>query len=308
MSANISTPGGAKRSGAVLLPFMKRLDHRVGLGPLVFDSPHSGTAYPDDFLHSCERHALRRAEDTHVEQIFDFAAQLDATLIAARFPRSYIDVNRAPDDIDVALLAEPWPEPVAPSAKVKLGKGLVWRTLDDGTPIYDHLLAVADVQQRIHTCWRPYHQAVKGAIADAVHRHGRAIHINCHSMPSVADAFSTDFPGQTHADFVLGDRDHTTAARELTQWLADYLRQRGHSVSINHPYKGVELVRAHGKPSAGVHSVQFEINKRLYMDEQSLELHGGYPPLKAMLHDMFAALVQEPSWAPARHTQRPAIL
>ncbi len=271
-------------------PLMRRYDHSVGTGPLVLDSPHSGTAYPDDFAHACDRLALRKVEDTHVERIFEFAHELNATLIAARFPRSYIDVNRARDDIDVELLDAPWPEPVQPSAKVRLGKGLVWRTLDDGTPIYDRALSVQDVQRRIHSCWHPYHQALQDAVMGARRRHERVIHINCHSMPAVAAAFSTDFPGEAHADFVLGDRDHSTAAPELTQWMANFLRARGHSVSINHPYKGVELVRRNGNPAQGVHSVQFEINKRLYMNEDTLALHEGFAPLQAMLRDMLEQL------------------
>jgi N-formylglutamate deformylase len=271
-------------------PLMRRYDHSVGTGPLVLDSPHSGTAYPDDFHHVCDRHALRKVEDTHVEQLFDFAPELNATLIAARFPRSYIDVNRARDDIDVSLLDGPWPEPVQPSAKVRLGKGLVWRTLDDGTPIYDQRLRVQDVQRRITTCWHPYHRALQDAVAAAQRRHGYAIHINCHSMPAVAAKFSTDFPGEAHADFVLGDRDHSTAAPGLTAWMQDHLNARGYSVSINHPYKGVELVRRTGNPAAGCHSVQFEINKRLYMNEDTLQPHAGFEPLKKMLRQMFSEL------------------
>jgi N-formylglutamate deformylase len=274
---------------------MRRHDHTVGTGPLVLDSPHSGTAYPEDFSHACERQALRKVEDTHVERLFEFAPALDATLIAARFPRSYIDVNRAHDDIDVELLDAPWPEPVAPSAKVRLGKGLVWRTLDDGTPIYDKPLAVAEVQRRIGSCWHPYHHAVSEAVQAALQTHGYALHINCHSMPSVAAAYSTDFPGQTHDDFVLGDRDHSTAAPALTLWLAQYLRQRGYSVSINHPYKGVELVRRNGKPAQACHSIQFEINKRLYMDEDSLALHAGFAPLQTMLQEMLPLLLKQAS-------------
>jgi N-formylglutamate deformylase len=275
---------------ATLPPFMKRYDHSAGTGTLVLDSPHSGTAYPDDFAHVCDRHALRKVEDTHVERIFEFAQELNATLIAARFPRSYIDVNRASDDIDIDLLDAPWPGPVQPSAKVRLGKGLVWRTLDDGTPIYDRSLSVPELQRRISSCWYPYHDALSDAVMAAVRRHGYAIHINCHSMPAVAGAFSTDYPGEAHADFVLGDRDHTTAAPELTAWMSDYLKHRGYSVSINHPYKGVELVRRNGNPKAGCHSVQFEINKRLYMNEDTLDLHDGFAPLQSMLREMFSLL------------------
>ncbi len=269
---------------------MKTTDQSLGTGPVVLDSPHSGTDYPQDFAHACDRRSLRRAEDTHVERIFEFARELDTTLIAARFPRSYIDANRARDDIDKALLCEPWPTPLRPSAKVRLGKGLVWRTLDDGTPIYDSALSVRELQHRINNCWEPYHRALDTAVAAALQRHGHVIHINCHSMPSVAQAYSTEFPGVTHPDFVLGDRDHTSAAPALTEWIAHYLRDLGYSVGVNHPYKGVELVRRHGRPAEGRHSIQFEINKRLYMDEDTLALHDGFGRLQRVLREMLVEL------------------
>lgn len=269
---------------------MTAFDQALRDGPLVLDSPHSGTDYPADFLHACPRQALRRAEDTHVERLFDFAPGLGASLLAARFPRSYIDANRAADDIDAELLSAPWPGPIRPSAKVRLGKGLVWRTLDDGTPIYARLLPVAELRSRIRSCWAPYHRAVHGAVQAARESHATVLHLNCHSMPAVSSAYSTDFPGLAHADFVLGDRDGSSAAPALTAWIAEHLRGQGFSVSVNHPYKGVELVRLHGQPRVGQHSIQLEVNKRLYMDEDSLAVHAGFASLQAVLHDLLLGL------------------
>ena len=186
-----------------------------GTTALVLDSPHSGVTYPDDFRHACDPQALRQAEDTHVEKLYDFAPGLGTAWVEAFFPRSYLDVNRNTTEIDVSLFDEPWPDPLETDpkalAKVRLGKGLVWRITDEGVPIYDRRLTVQEVRSRIDRCWRPYHEAVGAAIEAAHARHGYSIHLNCHSMPAVAAVHSTDFPGLVHADFVIGDRDGTSA-------------------------------------------------------------------------------------------------
>jgi N-formylglutamate deformylase len=264
----------------------------LGASALVLDSPHSGTAYPDDFGHSCSQRALRGAEDTYVEELWGFAVDLGASLVQARFPRSYVDVNRAVDEIDETLLDASWPGPVSGGAKVRLGKGLVWRMLDDGTPIYDRKLTVAEVQSRIDRCWFPYHQALDQAVQAARKQHGFVIHIDCHSMPAVAQAYSTDHPWLVHADFVLGDRDGSSADPRLTHWIERFLNSRGYTVSVNHPYKGVEIVRKHGKPVEHQHSIQLEINKRLYMDEVTLERNTGFVPLQNTLRELTQALLR----------------
>lgn len=263
----------------------------AGTTPLVLDSPHSGTWYPDDFGHVCEPSRLRKAEDTHVDHLYDFAPAMGVAWVEAHFPRSYLDVNRSLEEIDPEMIEGRWPGPCAGGAKVRLGKGLIWRCTDEGEPLYARRLPVAEVQQRIERCWHPYHVAVQQAIDAAHARHGYSLHINCHSMPAVAAANATEFPGLQHADFVVGDRDGTTASPALTQWLARWLGDTGHTVSVNHPYKGVELVRRHGRPAAHRHSLQLEINRRLYMDEDSLAMHDGAPRLKALLQRMVAALL-----------------
>lgn len=248
----------------------------AGRTPLVFDSPHSGTRYPEDFAYSCDFALLRTAEDTHVEKLYDFAPGLGIAWIEALFPRSYLDANRSDEEIDVDMLDGAWTGQVATDpgvlAKVRLGKGLIWRCTDDGVPLYEGPLAVDHVAQRIEQCWRPYHQAVAAAIEAAHARHGYSIHLNCHSMPSVAASHATEHPGLAHADFVVGDRDGTTADPRLTAQLADVLRRRGYRVEVNFPYKGVELVRRYGDPARHRHGIQLEVNRKLYMDERTFDL------------------------------------
>jgi N-formylglutamate deformylase len=266
-----------------------------GSTPLVLDSPHSGVHYPADFAHACDPQALRQAEDTHVEKLYDFAPALGVAWIEALFPRSYLDANRDTTEIDVELFGEPWPDPVATDpavlAKVRLGKGLVWRFTDDGRPLYDRLLGVAEVRARIAHCWRPYHAAVAAAIAAAHARHGYSIHLNCHSMPAVAGSHATEFPGMVHADFVIGDRDGSTAAPALSLAVCRFLRGLGYSVDYNHPYKGVELVRRYGDPAHDRHSIQVEINRRLYMDERTLEMTPGFEGLRRHLRALVEMLL-----------------
>jgi N-formylglutamate deformylase len=266
-----------------------------GSGPLVLDSPHSGVAYPADFGHACDLAVLRQAEDTHVEKLYDFAPALGVAWIEALFPRSYIDVNRNTTEVDVTLIDDAWADAVetSPAAlnKVRLGKGLIWRMTDDGVPIYQRKLSAHEVRARIDNCWRPYHAAVARAIDDAHARHGYSMHLNCHSMPSVAASYATDFPGLVHADFVVGDRDGSTAAPALSQYVCELLRGFGYDVSYNHPYKGVELVRRYGDPARDRHSIQVEVNRKLYMDEATLQPNAGFATLRGHLRQLVERLL-----------------
>jgi N-formylglutamate deformylase len=262
----------------------------AGTTALVLDSPHSGVEYPEDFRHACDPQVLRQAEDTHVEKLYDFAPGLGVAWIEALFPRSYLDANRNTTEVDVSLFDEPWTDPVesdpALLAKVRLGKGLVWRCTDDGVPIYERRLTAQEVRSRIEQCWHPYHAAVAEAITAAHARHGYSIHINCHSMPAVGASHATEFPGLVHADFVVGDRDGTSASPALSRMICRHFESLGYDVSYNHPYKGVELVRRYGDPAQHRHSIQLEINRRLYMDERTLELTDGFSRLRQDLRSL----------------------
>jgi N-formylglutamate deformylase len=268
----------------------------TGSSALVLDSPHSGTSYPADFRFACDLAELRTAEDTHVEKLYDFAPQRGVHWVEANFPRSYLDANRNTTEIDLTLFEAPWKGPVetdpAILSKVRLGKGLIWRTTDDGLPIYKRKLTVDEAQARIDNCWKPYHAAVAQAIDEAYRQHGYSIHINCHSMPAVASRSATEYPGEKHADFVVGDRSGTTASRGLSQLICQQLSSLGYNVAYNHPYKGVELVRRYSDPGRHRHSIQLEINRGLYMNERTLELTEGYAPLKASLQQLVDKLLQ----------------
>ncbi|MEP6941640.1 MAG: N-formylglutamate amidohydrolase [Betaproteobacteria bacterium] len=256
---------------------------------LVLDSPHSGTEYPDDFEHAPPRLLVRQAEDTHVAELYAAAPVVGATLIEALFPRAYIDPNRHESDIDPALLDASWPGPVTLSRKTEQGIGLVWRLSHGGAPMYARKLTVAEVQGRITRCYAPYHRAL-AEVLDLRHRQFGAVwHINCHSMPAVGDVMADD-PGRARAEFVLGDRDQTTCAPAFTRFVADALSRMGYAVAINDPYKGVELVRRHGRPGEGRHSLQIEINRRLYMNEMTLEKHAGFGALQANLTRLLGEL------------------
>ena len=257
--------------------------------PLVFDSPHSGTTYPKDFDHAPARSLVRQAEDTHVATLWRAAPSFGATLLEARFPRAYIDPNRGLADIDPELLADAWPFPIAPTRKTLQGIGLVWRMAGDGVPMYARKLSSAEVITRIDHYWRPYHAELDALLDAHVHRFGAVWHINCHSMPAVGDARSDD-PGRERADFVLGDRDGSTCESAFTQFVADTLRRLGYSVAINDPYKGVEIVRKHGRPAEHRHSLQLEIKRTLYMDEQTFEPHAGFLRLEADLTRLTATI------------------
>lgn len=256
--------------------------------PIVVDSPHSGTAYPADFGSVLTGLALRQGEDTWVHELWGSAPAHGATLLAAEFPRAYIDPNRSLGDIDPALLAEPWPEPVAPSRKTELGIGLVWRLMD-GKPIYDRRLPVAEVQGRIDRCWRPYHQALADALAAAA-RQPQRWHLNVHSMPDESYR-KLGLPEKPLADFVLGNLDDSTCDEATMAVVEGALRSAGYSVARNDPFKGVEIIRASGQPQRGWHSLQIEVKRSLYMDRQ-LNKHAGFDRLQKAIDATLAALAE----------------
>ncbi|MBK6336774.1 MAG: N-formylglutamate amidohydrolase [Betaproteobacteria bacterium] len=265
--------------------------HRPAAGalPLVLDSPHSGEFYPDDFDHAPPREIVRQAEDTHVARLYGCAPALGATLLEANFPRAYVDANRSLADIDPELLADDWGEPLAPGRKTAQGIGLVWRLARNGAPMYRRRLAAAEIRERIERWYRPYHAALDAELNLRHREFGSVWHLDCHSMPAVGDERADD-PGRERADFVLGDRDGTTCAPAFTAFVAATLADLGYRVAINDPYKGVEIVRRHGRPAERRHSLQVEVKRTLYMDEASLLPNAGYARLEADLARLLAAL------------------
>ena len=250
--------------------------------PLVCDSPHSGTAYPGDFRFAVDLADLRRCEDTHVEALWADVPAVGGTLIHARFPRSYIDANRDCNDIDAAMLSEPWPDEVRPSAPcVNLGNGLVFSKTTTFKEIYDRRLPVAEVQRRIETCWQPYRRALRDAVQHATTTFGRAWHLNLHSMPSNAYERLGRSSNVPLADVVLGDLHGRSCSPGFTSCVAGAFRSLGYSVAINDPYAGQDLVREHGRAGGGCDSLQIEINRKLYLDEDTREPLAGFARVRA---------------------------
>ncbi len=255
--------------------------------PLVCDSPHSGIEYPDDFGHAVDPQGLRHAEDTHVHDLWAGAVQAGAVLLHAHFPRSYIDPNRAGDDMDPDQIDGIFPGPLNPTVKSRLGIGLCWtREPPGGGPLYDRKLTAAEVAYRLDRYHQPYQKQLRGLLDAARARWGAVWHVNCHSMQEVASAMSTQDRGTPRPDFVLGDRDGTACDPVFTEAVRSFLAARGYSVAVNDPYKGMELIRANGAPAEGRHSMQIEVNRKLYMDEATRLPNDGYPALQQTFSDL----------------------
>lgn len=251
--------------------------------PVVLDSPHSGAQRPPDFGCLLSDEDLRDAQDAHIDTLYLPATELGIPLLAAQYPRTYIDANRHEGDVDLELLDAPWPGLYQPSGKARLGKALAWRTLDDGRPLYAAPLSVPAMQWRITHYHRPYHAALKRLLDAAHERFGCVYHINCHSMNPVSGLMGEGGQGAVRADFVLGDRDGSTCSPAFTAFVQQALAAHGYDVAINQPYKGVELVRAYADPARGRHSLQLEINKRIYMDMASGQPTAHFPVLQQRL-------------------------
>jgi len=257
------------------------------LAPVVVDSPHSGRDYPADFRHAAPLDLLRRAEDAFVDELIADAPAQGVPLLHALFPRSYIDPNRHEADIDESLLAEPWPHGARPTRRSERGLGLLRRLLSPSTPIYDRPLAVAEVERRLAEFYRPYHAALQSLLDGAHARFGAVWHVNFHSMK----AMGRGRHAHPRADFVLGDLDGAACAGDFTRSVSAALSAMGYSVRLNDPFKGAELVQRYSEPRAGRHSLQIEINRRLYLDDARIAKTSDFPRLRADMRRLIAAIV-----------------
>lgn len=269
-------------ANVVSLPGVHRTVTAAKELPLVFDSPHSGDTEAVDFGSALPTAVLRRAEDSYVDALFADVAEHGATLIAAAFPRAFIDVNRAPDDIDPDLLDGDWPEPVNPSIRSERGIGLIRRLIGPGDVIYERPLSVADVLSRLDDHYRPYHAHLHDTLAGLRRRYGKVFHLNCHSMKSVGNATTPD--GATpRVDIVIGDLHGRSCRPEFTRFVVAAFSSRGYSVALNDPYAGAHILERYGDPEGGTHSLQVEINRALYMNEETRGRHDGFERLRADL-------------------------
>ena len=257
---------------------------------VLYDSPHSGRYFPPEIATAATPLQLRWAEDAYLDELLSPSVELGVPLLCANWARAYLDLNRELTDIDTALLDAPWPGEVRPTDKTRRGLGLIRRFVVPGVAIYAAPLRVDDVTSRIDRLHVPYHAQLDALIDETRRAHGGVWHVNWHSMKAVGNAMTPDGAGAARADFVVSDGDGTTAESRFTETVAEQLRALGYSVSINDPYKGGAIVNRCGRPSAGVHSIQIEINRRLYLDEARVEPAAGFDGLHRDLRTFTAAL------------------
>lgn len=261
------------------------------VGRLVFASPHSGDHRPDDMgsIAGLSPLTLRSAEDVAVDRLVAVGADHGVPVLSARVSRAYLDLNRAPGELDPVLIED---TPVAePTGKVAAGFGVVPRRAGDGAALYDRRLSLAEAQGRIERVHGPYHAALADLMQASRHRHGSAVLIDWHSMPSRAAGVPTR--GQRSVDIILGDR-HGAACRSITSRRARALFEaQGWRVGLNAPYAGGYATQHWGRPGAGFEALQVEINRALYLDERTLEPSGDYEMFKAALAAVIAGLAAD---------------
>lgn len=262
--------------------------------PLVFASPHSGRDYADDFLASTrlDATAIRRSEDAFVDELFAAAPAFGAPLLAARFPRAWCDANREPWELDPGMFDTPLPSWVnSASPRVGAGLGTIARVVATGEAIYRHRLSFWEAEQRVRTCWEPYHAALAGLIAATREQFGLCLLVDCHSMPA-HPAQANDPP-----DFVLGDVHGTACAPKVTRVVEAGLQELGYRVRRNDPYAGGYITRHYGRPREGIHVIQMEIARPLYMDEQHILRSPNFGHLQAGLSLLIERLAAQ-DWKP----------
>jgi N-formylglutamate amidohydrolase len=261
--------------------------------PVVLCSPHSGRVYPKAFLEASrlDAHTLRKSEDCFVDELFAPVVRLGAPLIAARFPRAYLDVNREPYELDPELFSGRLPDFAnTQSARVVGGLGTIARIVADTEEIYRDRLPVGVAFERIERLYRPFHSALADLLETTRKRFGIAVLVDCHSMPSA----SMGQPPGGRPHFVLGDRFGASCDARLTRFIRDILQGAGYDVQVNRPYAGGFITEHYGNPGHGVQSLQLEINRALYLDEATFTKNKEFPKLARTLSDMaakvFAAL------------------
>lgn len=234
--------------------------------PVIFSSPHSGREYPPSLLSrsALDQHSIRSSEDAFVDRLFAHAPLAGAPLIVARAPRAYIDLNRASDELDPALIDGVMRAPHNP--RVNSGLGVIPRVVANGRAIYRGKLGLREAQMRIDRLWHPYHDALRALIEESHAQFGQAVLVDCHSMPH--EAIETHArPGQPRPEVVLGDRFGAAAGRDVIEAVEAAFAEAGLRVARNAPFAGAYIAQAYGRPSRRQHVVQIEIDRALYMDE-----------------------------------------
>jgi len=280
---------------------------RLG-SPLVLSSPHSGVDYPAAFLASSRLDAktLRRSEDTHVEDLFKGGVSVGAPLISAIYPRAFLDLNREPYELDPRMFEGRLPSFAnTRSMRVAGGLGTIARIVGEQQEIYSARLPVAEAIDRIERFYKPYHAALRGLLARAQEQAGVALLVDCHSMPSTAGGFAAVLGARrdehVKADFVIGDRYGASCDPVLVERAERILRGQGYAVQRNRPYAGGFITEHYGEPAQGVHAMQIEVNRAIYMNEATLERTARFEAIALDLTRVAEGLAEcLAQWSPGR--------
>jgi N-formylglutamate amidohydrolase len=264
-----------------------------GAGPVLFNSPHRGSTYPAAFLANSRLDVatLRRSEDSYVDLLIAGVVERGYPIMRAHFPRCYVDVNREPYELDPRMFDGRLPSFAnTRSMRVAGGLGTVARVVGDAQEIYDRRISVDDAMRRIESLYKPYHRALRRLFTKMHRNFGAAVLLDCHSMPSNAGQRDE----RPRPEFVIGDRYGTSCVAVVAECVETTLRKLGYSVSRNKPYAGGFITEHYGNPSAGLHAVQLEINRALYMDERRYERSASFAALAADLETVGRRLGEIP--------------
>ena len=270
-------------------PAFETIRPRRLVAPVVFNSPHSGRVYPERFLAMTrlDHLSIRQSEDAYVDELFARAPHLGAPMLRAHFPRAYLDVNREPWELDPTMFVEPLSDRFnTTSPRVAAGLGTLARVVAENKPIYRDRLTLDDARMRIEGIYHPYHAALQKLLTEAIGAFGVALLIDCHSMPRITRSGDKAAP-----DIVLGDRYGTTCAPGLVDLVETVFAGAGLRVARNRPYAGGFATRSYGRPQHGVHALQIEISRHLYMNEVTLAKNEGFDAIRALTERLIFALI-----------------
>jgi len=269
-------------------PAFETIKPRRQTAPLVLNSSHSGRDYPARFLAMTrlDHLSIRQSEDAFVDELFGRGPRMGVPLLRAHFPRAYLDVNREPYELDPSMFSEPLSVRFnTASPRVAAGLGTLARVVAENKPIYRERLTLADARMRIDGIYKPYHATLQKLLGDTVGQFGTALLIDCHSMPRLSRSGD-----RTPPDVVLGDRYGTTCAPAVVDLVEAVFAGAGLKVARNRPYAGGHTTRVYGRPQHGIHALQIEISRHLYMNEVTLAPHAGFETIRVIAERLIATL------------------
>lgn len=269
-----------------------RTDPETTAVPLLVDVSRSGREYPPTFRSPLPFSVVHDNVSMYVDELWSSAPTVGGTLLFCCFPNTFIDVNRADDDIDPAVIADAAPRPLRPSPVATRGLGLIKSRSRYGELFHGSPLPFREVEERLQGYYRPYHRELARSVADLHGRFGVLRHLSCHCMSAVGAPTHAD-AGMVRPDFCIGDVRGTTSSARFVSFVADTLASYGYEVKVNDPYQGDELNRRYGRPAEGIDSIMVEVNKKLFMDTRTFRKTNGFARVKADIDRLLRAVADD---------------